>query len=138
MCFFFLGVSPPDDGDPYTQHLEVVDGVVPFPGWAPFEGADAVDLDESARRRFAIDAVPVPAGVALGTVRLENPRRYDIPATLVCPEFDERDVRAWIDAGDLPELAALTRLEFVEIESGHWPMLTRAHALARILAAAAI
>jgi pimeloyl-ACP methyl ester carboxylesterase len=42
--------------------------------------------------------------------------------------------RAWIDAGDVPELARVEHLEFVDIDSGHWPMFTQPAELARILA----
>ncbi len=44
--------------------FELTDGVMPFPGWGPFEGPVSADLDEEARRTFAAAAVPVPEGVA--------------------------------------------------------------------------
>ena len=60
-------------------------------------------------------------------------RRYAVPVTLVCPEFSPDDARAWIAAGDLPELARAADVDLVDLDSGHWPMLTRPQALARLL-----
>jgi pimeloyl-ACP methyl ester carboxylesterase len=78
--------------------------------------------------------VPVPAAVAHGTVRLSNPARYDVPVTLICPEFGPDDARAWIAGGDVPELAKATALQLVDLDSGHWPMFTQPAALARLIA----
>jgi pimeloyl-ACP methyl ester carboxylesterase len=107
---------------------------MPFPGWAPFEGADAADLDDPMRQRFSDAAVPVPEAVAKGIVRLRDERRYDVPVVMVCPEYTPAEAREWLDAGDLPELAKAKHIDLVDIDSGHWPMLTRPAELARILA----
>lgn len=53
--------------------------------------------------------------------------------TLVCPEFDPDDARGWVAAGEAPELAAVLDLSYVNIDSGHWPMITCPIALARLL-----
>lgn len=132
-----IGGFPSADGERYADFLEPEDGVVPFPGWEPFEGPDSDDLDEEARRRFAAAAVPVPAAVTRGVVRLADTRRYHVPVLLVCPEFSPAEAKAWIDAGDLPELAEARHVDLVDIDSGHWPMLTKPVELAEILAAAA-
>lgn len=79
----------------------------------------------------------MPAGVAKGVVRLTDERRFDIPVLLVCPEFTPAQARAWIDAGDVPELARAKHIDFADIDSGHWPMVTRPAEPARILATAA-
>ncbi|RKN50521.1 alpha/beta fold hydrolase [Micromonospora endolithica] len=131
-----IGGFPSGDGQPYADFFEIDDGVMPFPGWGPFAGADAADLDEPARQAFAAAAIPVPEGVARGVVRLTDERRFGVPVAVVCPEFTPAEARGWIDAGDVPELARATHVDLVDIDSGHWPMLTRPTALARILAAA--
>jgi pimeloyl-ACP methyl ester carboxylesterase len=130
-----IGGFPSGDGQPYADFFEIRDGVMPFPGWAPFDGADAADLDEPARRAFAAAAIPVPEGVARGVVRLTGERRFDVPVVVVCPEFTPAQAREWIAAGEAPELARAKHLDLVDIDSGHWPMLTRPAELARILAA---
>lgn len=132
-----IGGFPSADGERYADFFEVSDGVMPFPGWEPFEGADSADLDEEARRRFESTVIPVPEGVAKGVVRYTDERRFDVPAVLVCPEFSPEQAREWIDAGELPELTKAKKLDLVDIDSGHWPMITRPAELARLLAAAA-
>lgn len=72
-----------------------------------------------------------------GVVRLTDERRFDVPAVIVCPEFTPAEARAWIEAGDVPELAKAKHLDFVNIDSGHWPMFSKPNELARLLAAAA-
>ncbi len=132
-----VGGFPSSDGQAYADLFPMVDGVMPFPGWGPFEGADAADLGEHARRRFAAQAVPVPEGVARGIVRLGDERRFEVPVLVVCPEFTERQARTWVDAGDVPELARARHVSYVDLDTGHWPMLTRPAALAGVLADAA-
>lgn len=132
-----IGGFPSADGEAYADFFEAKDGLMPFPGWGPFEGADSADLDEEARRTFEAASIPVPEGVSKGVVHLGDDRRFDIPAVLVCPEFDPAQAQAWIDDGDLPELAKARHLDLVDIDSGHWPMFTKPKELAQLLAAAA-
>lgn len=128
-----IGGFPAADGAEYAAFFPIEDGFMRFPGWGPFEGADAADLDQTAREAFAAAAVPVPAGVAGGVVRLTGEHRFDVPVVLICPEFTPAQAREWIDAGELPELARVKHLELVDIDSGHWPMLTRPAGLARLI-----
>lgn len=132
-----IGGFPSADGERYADFLEPSDGVVPFPGWEPFEGADSADLDEGARKSFEAAAIPVPDAVTKGTVRLSDDRRYDVPVVLICPEFGPAEAQEWIASGDVPELARAKRVDFVDIDSGHWPMFTQPAALAHLIAAAA-
>lgn len=129
-----IGGFPSSDGETYADFFEPTGGVVPFPGWEPFEGADSADLDDAARRSFTDTAVPVPVEVTKGLVRLVDERRYEVPVVLVCPEFTPAQAQEWIDAGEIPELAKARSLELVDIDSGHWPMLTRPRDLADLLA----
>src|SRR5690606_36601852 len=43
-----IGGSPAPDGERYADYFECKDGVMPFPGWEPYEGPDTADLDEEA------------------------------------------------------------------------------------------
>jgi pimeloyl-ACP methyl ester carboxylesterase len=128
-----IGGWPANDGATYADFFEPVDGAVAFPGWEPFEGPDSADLDAEARRCMESVVVPVPEGVTRGLVRLTDERRFDVPVTVICPEFSPSDVQGWIDAGDIPELARAKHLELVDVDSGHWPMFTQPNELARIL-----
>ena len=132
-----IGGFPGADGEVYADFFPSVDGVMAFPGWEPFEGPDAADLDEAARERIASAAVSVPEGVSKGVVRLGDDSRYDVRILLVCPEYSPEQARKWIDAGDVPELSRATSLSFVDIDSGHWPMVSQPAELARILDMAA-
>ncbi|WP_088288901.1 alpha/beta fold hydrolase [Kineosporia sp. A_224] len=132
-----VGGFPASDGDHYADSFPERDGVVPFPGWEPFEGPDAADLDTQTRQRIAASAVPVPGPVARGVVRLTDERRFRVPVTVVCPEFTPAQARAWIAGGHGPELAKAERVDLVDIDSGHWPMFTRPVELAGLLAGVA-
>jgi pimeloyl-ACP methyl ester carboxylesterase len=132
-----IGGFTSSDGKPYFDGFETEDGVLPFPGWGPFEGPDSADLDEGTRRGIASAAIPVPEGVIKGVVHLTDERRFDVPVVIVCPEFTPAEARAWIGAGDVPELAKAKHVDFVNIDSGHWPMFSEPAELARLLAAEA-
>lgn len=128
-----IGGFPSSDGQPYFGGFETTDGVLPFPGWGPFEGPDSADLGEDTKRRIAAAAIPVPEGVTKGVVHLTDERRFDVPVAIVCPEFTPAEAREWIGADDVPELAKAKHLEFVDIDSGHWPMFSKPNELARLL-----
>jgi pimeloyl-ACP methyl ester carboxylesterase len=125
------------DGATYADFFPVVDGVMPFPGWEPFAGPDSADLDEATRERLAAAMIPVPEGVSRAVVQLTDERRYDVPVTLICPEFSPEQAREWLDSGEVPDLPQVTRLDLVDIDSGHWPMVTKPRVLAALLVAAA-
>jgi pimeloyl-ACP methyl ester carboxylesterase len=133
----FVGGWPAPDGQPYFDGLPAKDGAVSFPGWDEFEGPDSADLDGAARQAFAAAAIPVPEGVASAAVRLADPRRYAVPAVLICPEFSPAQIKELISQGQLPELAKIQNLSLVDIDSGHWPMITAPAELARLIDQAA-
>ena len=128
-----IGGFPGSDGSTYADFFDVVDGTMAFPGWGPFEGPDSDDLDAAARARFESFAVPVAAGVARATVTLTDERRFGVPVVLVCPEYTPDQARKWLADGGIPELERAEAVTFVDIDSGHWPMITRPTDLARIL-----
>jgi pimeloyl-ACP methyl ester carboxylesterase len=132
-----IGGFPVPDGGRYADMFPVQDGAMAFPGWSPFEGPDSADLDDAARQAFASAAIPVPEGVAHGVIRLADERRYDVPVVLVCPEFTPAQAREWIDHGEVPELAKSNNISYVDIDSGHWPMITAPAELASLLSRAA-
>lgn len=129
-----IGGFPSADGDAYADFFEANGGVVAFPGWEPFEGPDAADLDEQQRRAIAAATIPVPAAVTKGTVHLGDERRFDVPIVLICPEFSPAEAREWVEGGKVAELARARHVEYVDIASGHWPMFSRPTELADLLA----
>jgi len=133
-----IGGFPSSNGVAYfDSSFPIQDGAVPFPGWGEFEGPDSADLDDAAKRAFASAAIPVPEGVTRGVVRLADQRRYEVPVALVCPEFTAAQAREWIEQGEVPELAKSKEVSFIDIDSGHWPMISAPGELARVLAQAA-
>jgi pimeloyl-ACP methyl ester carboxylesterase len=130
-----IGGFPARDGGAYFDATQ--NGPLPFPGWAEFEGPDSADLDDTAKQAFASAAIPVPEGVIRGVITLADKRRHDVPVVLICPEFTAAQAREWIDNGQVPELAKSKNVTFVDIDSGHWPMISAPADLARLLAQAA-
>jgi pimeloyl-ACP methyl ester carboxylesterase len=132
-----IGGFPSSDGEPYFGGFPIQDGAMAFPGWSEFEGPDSADLDDAARQAFASAAIPVPEGVIRGVIKLADERRYDVPVVLVCPEFTPGQAKEWIDHGEVPELAKSKNISFIDIDSGHWPMISAPAELAYILSRAA-
>lgn len=128
-----IGGFPSPDGAAYFDDLPARDGAVPFPGWHEFEGPDSADLDGATKRSMASAAIPVPEGVTRAVIRLADERRYDVPVTVVCPEFSAEQAREWIEAGQVTELAKAAHVSLVDIDSGHWPMFSAPADLARLL-----
>ena len=56
--------------------------------------------------------------------------------TLVCPEFSPEQAKEWMDAGEIAELSRAKHVDLVDIESGHWPMVTQPERLAELIGAA--
>ena len=129
--------ASPLRGETYFDGFPVQDGAVPFPGWGEFEGPDSADLDDAAKQAIASAAIPVPEGVTRGVIRLADERLYDVPVVLICPEFTPAQAREWIEHGEVPELAKSKKVSFLDIDSGHWPMISAPADLARLLAQAA-
>ncbi len=129
-----IGGMPNADGETYFGPFEPVDGVVPFPGWEPFEGPDSDDMSAELKAAVARGAIAVPATITHAIVRLTDDRRYTVPVTMICPEFTPAQAKKWVQTGEIPELAKATQVDYVDIDSGHWPMYTKPVELARILA----
>jgi pimeloyl-ACP methyl ester carboxylesterase len=128
-----IGGFPSRAGSEYASFFEIVDGVMGFPGWEPFEGPDSADLDAPAREALEAIAVPVPAGVAEAVVTYTDERRFAVPVTLVCPEYSPAQAKEWLDGGQMPELERVAALSYVDVDSGHWPMVTRPTELAQLV-----
>lgn len=126
------GFAQPD-GETYADFFTAVDGLVPFPGWEPFEGPDSDDLGDEQKATIAAGAHAVPAAVTKGVVHLHDERRYDVPVTMLCPEYTPAQARGWVASGDVPELAKVKDLDYVDIDSGHWPMFSQPVELARLI-----
>lgn len=133
----FIGGFPETNGSTYADFFEPEDGWMRFPGWESFEGPDSADLSASDKEAMQRRMVGVPEGVSKGTVTLSSPARFAIPVTVLCPEFSPEVAQEVIEGGGAPELAETTNLELVNLESGHWPMVSCPKLLAEALNAVA-
>jgi pimeloyl-ACP methyl ester carboxylesterase len=123
----YVDSGPLGDGGVINDELPVVNGEVPLPDWSEFEDEDLVDLDDGLRERFRSIAIPEPARVTSDKQSLGDPRRYDVPVTVICCEFPSAMILEWMAAGQpfTAELAKITDRELVDLPTGHWPQLTR-------------
>ncbi|WP_051191787.1 alpha/beta fold hydrolase [Microbacterium luticocti] len=125
----FVDTVPPASGFGIAQYPPH-DGVVPFPGWDYFDGADIADLDDAVRSRVRMHSVP--ARVPTDAVELRDPARHAIPVTLLSGRQDETALRnelahwgPWDD-----EFAAIRDVDIVHLDTGHWPQLSQPGRLA--------
>ena len=133
----FVDTVPPPDGRGISE-FEIVDGVVPFPGWETFDESDIAGLDAPTRERVAAGMASVPARVPTEPLTLRNAARHRVPVTILAGGQDDVSLRAalaewgpWAD-----EFAALEDVEVVSLPTGHWPQFSQPELLAeKILAA---
>lgn len=123
----YVDSGPLGDGGVINDELPVVGDEIPLPDWSVFEDADLTDLDDALRARFRAIAVPEPARVASDAQVLHDPRRYDVPVTVIACEFPAAQLRAMVEQGHpyVAELARVHDVTYVDLPTGHWPQLTR-------------
>lgn len=128
----YVDSGPLGDGGMINDELPVVGNEVPLPDWSVFGEEDLVDLDDDLRASFRERAIPQPARVATDKQALTNPRRYDVPVTVIACEFPSAMLREWMDEGHpyTAELARIGSVELVDLPTGHWPQLTKPAELA--------
>jgi pimeloyl-ACP methyl ester carboxylesterase len=76
------------------------------------------------------------AARVLGAVqRVNNPRRFEVPVTVVATEFSTADVRRWMadDVDPARELARMSTVDLVDLPAGHWPQMERVDDLVEVL-----
>ena len=131
----YIGGFPTGDGDALADGFPAVNGEVPLPEWEAFEDEDLTDLDDELRAEFRRRAIPSPEHVTRDPQQLSDVRRYDVPVTVVCPEFTSEMLRDWVEQGLAPvrELSKTGEVEFVDLPTGHWPQFTRPDNLAQII-----
>ncbi|MFT4219531.1 MAG: alpha/beta fold hydrolase [Microbacterium sp.] len=133
----FVDTIPPHDGGQISE-FEVVDGVIPFPGWDYFDDEEVADLDAETRARTAPLTQSVPARVPTDEVTLGDDRRHAVPVTLLMGGMDEPAFRGavaqWGPYG--AEFEAIQDAEVVKLGSGHWPQFSKPAELAAAIVAA--
>lgn len=130
----YIGGFPDGDGAAGAGFPEV-DGEIPLFDWDDFDEADVRDLDEEARSRFRARAIPSPARAVNDPQQLSDERRYEVPVTMICPEFSSEMLRKWIadDLEPVRELGRISDVSYVDLDTGHWPQFTNPERLARAI-----
>jgi len=134
----FVDTVPPPSGQGISE-FEVVDGVIPFPGWDSFDEPEVFDLDERARADATAHTASVAAKVPTDPLVLHDERRHQVPVTLLMGGMSEEELRGmlqqwapWAEAFD-----AIDDAEIIKLGTGHWPQFTRPAALSEAILAAA-
>ncbi len=134
----YVDSVPLGNGGVINDQLPVVDVEVPLPDWSVFDTEDLTDLDDRLRERFRAVAIPEPAAVTSDRQVLRDPRRYDVPITVITCEFSSTMMRELM-AKDHPYLAELARVRdatLVDLPTGHWPQFTKPAELGAAIVAA--
>lgn len=128
-----VDTAVPFDGG-IISPFDVVDGVVPFPGWDGFDAPDVADLAR-ARADAAAMTASVPARVPTDPVRLHDGRRRGVAVTVLSGAFDEAGLREqlaqWPPYAD--EFAQIEQTDVVRLGTGHWPQFSAPDVLAAAL-----
>lgn len=130
----YVGGFPEAGGTPLASGFAVDGADLPIPDLATFDDRDVADLDDEGRAALLARAIPSPASLTTDPASASDMRRFDVPITMICPEYSPDELRSWVDSGDLPEVAATRNVAYVDIDSGHWPQLTQPATLASLIA----
>lgn len=131
----YVDSGPLGDGDAINHQLPIVGDSIPLPEWRVFETEDLVDLDDDLREAFRARAIPQPARTATDAQQLRDPRRYEVPVTIIACEFPSSMLQGFIEQ-DHPftaELAKVRTVTWVDLPTGHWPQFTKPAELAQVL-----
>lgn len=130
-----LGGFPGASGKPAAGFFEPKDGQLPMPPVDSFEDDELRGLDEAMRADLGARAIPSPGRLATDPLDLTDDRRYDVPTTVISTEFTSADLREWIEAGEAPvqEFGKLRDVEYVDLDTGHWPMFSAPDELAKLI-----
>jgi pimeloyl-ACP methyl ester carboxylesterase len=124
----YVDSIPPGSGDSVNTELPRVDAEIPLPDWSAFSHEDLRDMSDDVRASFRDIAIPVPGRVATDPLELHDPRRYDVPVTIITCEFTSDQLRARIAEWHswVAELAGVRDVTYVDVPTGHWPYFTKA------------
>jgi pimeloyl-ACP methyl ester carboxylesterase len=134
----YVDSLPLGDGGIINDAFTAVDGMVPLPPRDEFDDESIVDMDDARWAALEARALAIPEKVATEKQVLSDPRRYDVPVTVITCELAESTLRDLMAKGHpyVAELAAVKHVEIVELPTGHWPMLSKPAELAALVAAA--
>ena len=134
----YVDSGPLGDGGCVNDELPVVDGEIPLPDFGFFDDEDLVDMTDEVRARFREISIPMPVGPAYDKQVLTNPRRFDVPVTVIACEFPSSMLIEMMEGGHpyVAELARISDREFIDLPTGHWPQFTQPTQLGDAIAGA--
>ncbi len=123
----YVDSGPLGDGGVINEELPAEGDDLPLPPWELFSDEDLLDLDEGLRADFRRRAIPQPKAVASDQQKLQDERRYDVPATIIACEFPSAMLTEWVAQGHpfVAELARIKDVDYVDLPTGHWPQFTK-------------
>ena len=129
----YIGGFPSGDGD--SGSFPAHNGEIALLEWSDFDEADLRDLDEAALADFRERAIPSPERSVSDPQRLSDERRYEVPVTMICPEFSVEMLKGWMaqDMEPVRELARIRDVTYVDLPTGHWPQFTKPDELAQVI-----
>lgn len=135
----YADTAPVADGFTMKANLEEPTFLLETVWDEEFEGGSMRDLTDQQLATFKERAVPQPARTLTEPVRLTNPARADVPATMVCTAATAEEYQGFAADGAnfLTGLADYPDLRYVDLPTGHWPMWSRPVELSAIIAEAA-
>lgn len=137
----YVDAGPLVDGAALNQDLPSDTTEVALPSWDELaeQGSSVDGLDDAALARFRERAVPTPGPVARGPVQVSNPDRLGVPATVICSSIPSEVLAQLANPGPPlhTELGEIHDVTYVDVPTGHWPMLSRPRELAEAIATAA-
>lgn len=109
---------------------------IPLPSWNELaeQNSSIEGMNDEALALFRAKAVSQPAAVARSHIRVTNIQRLEVPVSVICTSFPKDVLLEMIEAGVIPsELGSVRDVHYVDLPTGHWPMFSRPHDLARVL-----
>jgi pimeloyl-ACP methyl ester carboxylesterase len=128
--------SEPGIPDQSESMFPVVGDDVPLPAWDFFDDEMTADLDDALRETIRGGSVPSPLHAVTDGLSFGSDALHDVPVLMVTAEYDSAQLRAWTDAGEsgTEEIAALRKVEWTDLHSGHWPQFSRVDDTVRVIA----
>lgn len=134
----YVDTLPMPERSAGESEYPAVGDTVPLPDFSAFDEAELKDLTPEQLARFRSLAVPEPLAVVTAPIELHDPRRHDVPVTMVCTSIPSAVAKGFIAQRHrwVSELAQFHDITWVDIDTGHWPQFTRPRELAEAIVAA--
>ena len=134
----YVDSGPQQDGAVPNPALGPEQDEEPLPPWDDARRAEPAGADRRGPRRVRRRAVPHPAAVRRGPVRLNDPARHAVPVTAICTSLSSEQLKPMAHGGP-PFFTELSEFDvtYVDLPTGHWPMWSRPRELADAIVQAA-